>query len=190
MKILILSSQNESIEEKYKESSRKLCSFLASEGNTLVWGSGCRSIMGICYEEFAKNDCEILGYTTKKYVDEIELLPKAKHTVMEDTFVFKKALFEQADMVVALPGGTGTISELLNYLEEVRSNDVNKTLVVYDEYGHYRKVIELIDDLIERKFNSNSIYDYLNVVHDLDEFKTIYNKCIKTPKILKNKIGQ
>ena len=75
MKILISSSQNENIDEKYKESAHKLTEFLASEGNTLVWGSGCRSIMGICYEEFAKKDCEILGYTTPKYVDEIDVLP-------------------------------------------------------------------------------------------------------------------
>ena len=47
---------NENIDEKYKESAHKLTEFLASEGNTLVWGSGCRSIMGICYEEFAKGE--------------------------------------------------------------------------------------------------------------------------------------
>ena len=176
MKILISSSQNENIDEKYKESARNLCSFLASENNTLVWGSGCRSIMGIAYKEFAKKDCEILGYTTKKYVDEIELLPKAKHTVMEDTFDLKKVLFNEADMIIVLPGGTGTISELFTYLEEVRSNDVNKTLVVYDEYGHFKKTIELIEDLIVRRFNSNSIYEYLHVAHNLEEFKTIYGK--------------
>ena len=176
MKILISSSQNENIDEKYKESAHKLTEFLASEGNTLVWGSGCRSIMGICYEEFAKKDCEILGYTTPKYVDEIDVLPKAKHTVLPDTFELKKVLFNEADIVIVLPGGTGTVSELFTYLEEVRSNDVNKTLIVYDEYDHYKKVIELIEDLIVRKFNSNSIRDYLHVAHNLDEFKTMYSK--------------
>lgn len=177
MKILISSSQNENIDEKYKESARKLTEFLASEGNTLVWGSGCRSLMGICYEEFAKKNCKILGYTTPKYEYEIEDLPKAKHTVLPDTFELKKVLFNEADLVIVLPGGTGTVSELFTYLEEVRSNDVEKNLIVYDEYGHYKKVIELIEDLIVRKFNNNSIYDYLHVAHNLDEFKTIYGKC-------------
>ena len=183
MKILISSSQNENIDDKYKESAHRITSFLAEQGNTLVWGSGCRSIMGICYEEFAKKDCEILGYTTKKYVDEIELLPKAKHTVMEDTFDLKKVLFNEADMVLVLPGGTGTVSELFTYLEEVRSNDVDKTLVVFDEYGHFSKVMEVIEDLIVRRFNSNSIYDFLHITHNLDEFKTVYDKCVSKTKI-------
>ena len=176
MKILISSSQNENIDEKYKESARNLCSFLAEEKNTLVWGSGCRSIMGICYDEFAKNKCEILGFTNPKYVDEIELLPKAKHVVLDDTFELKKVLFTEADLIIVLPGGTGTISELFTYIEEMRSNDAEKSLIIYDEYDHYKKTIELIEDLIVRKFNSNSIYDYLHVAHNLDEFTTMYNK--------------
>lgn len=176
MKILIISSKNENIDEKYKESAHNLCSFLASEKNTLVWGSGSRSIMGICYEEFAKEDCKILGFTNPKYVDEIELLPKAEHVVVDDTFELKKILFNESDLIIALPGGTGTISELFTYIEEMRSNDAEKNLIIYDEHDHFKKTIELIEDLIVRKFNSNSIYDYLHVAHNLDEFKTMYEK--------------
>lgn len=179
MKILISSSQNENIDEKYKESARNLCSFLADDKNTLVWGSGCRSIMGIAYDEFAKKDCKILGFTNPKYVDEIELLPKAKHVVLDDTFELKKVLFTEADLIVVLPGGTGTISELFTYIEEMRSNDVEKNLIIYDEYGHFKKTVELIEDLIIRKFNSNSIWDYLHIAHNMDEFKTIYDKINK-----------
>ena len=176
MKVLISSSSNDNIDEKYKESAHRVTEFLAKEKNTLVWGSGNRSIMGICYEEFNKQNCEMLGFTNAKYVDEIKDLPNAKHTVLDDTFLLKKKMFDEADLVLVLPGGTGTVSELFTYLEEVRSNDVDKTLVVYDEYGHFDKVMELIEDLIVRRFNSNSIYDYLHIAHNLDEFKTIYSK--------------
>ena len=182
MKILISSSSNENIDDKYKESAHRVTEFLAKEGNTLVWGSGNRSIMGICYEEFNKQNCEMLGFTNAKYVDEIKDLPNAKHTVLDDTFLLKKRMFEEADLVLVLPGGTGTVSELFTYLEEVRSNDVDKELIVFDEFGHYTKVFELIEDLIVRKFNSNSIYDYLHVAHNLDEFKTLYDKYAKKQK--------
>ena len=176
MKILISSSQNESIDGIYKESSRNLIKYLTEDKNTLVWGDGSKSIMGIAYEEFAKANLEILGYTNPKYIGEIELLPKAKHEVVEDTFELKKVLFNQADLIIILPGGIGTISELFAYIEEMRSNDVRKNLIIYDEYGHYKKLLELIEELIIKKFNNNSIYDYLHVAHNLDEFKTMYEK--------------
>lgn len=179
MRVLISCSSNDNIDEKYKESSRNVIRFLASEENTLVWGSGNRSIMGIAYEEFDKAKREMLGFTTEKYVDELDSLPNAKHEVMKDTFDLKREMFVNSDLVLVLPGGTGTVSELLTYLEEVRSNDQEKTLIVYDEYGHFNKTIELIEDLIVRKFNNNSIYDYLHVAHNIDEFKTLYDNIKK-----------
>ena len=93
MRIEISSSSNDNIDEIYKEESRKLCAFLAKEKNELIWGSGNRSIMGICYDEFAKEDCKISGFTTEKYVDEIDTLPKASHVVEKDTFDLKKDMF-------------------------------------------------------------------------------------------------
>jgi len=175
MRIEISSSSNDNIDEIYKEESRKLCAFLAREKNELIWGSGNRSIMGICYDEFAKEDCKISGFTTEKYVDEIDTLPKASHVVEKDTFDLKKDMFNICDMILILPGGTGTVSELFTYLEEVRSNDEEKILVVYNVNNHFKKSLEVIDDLIERNFNSSSIYDYLHIVNNLDEFKELYN---------------
>ena len=175
MRITISSSSNDSIDEKYKEESRKVCKYLAENGCDLNWGSGSISIMGICYEEFAKEDCKISGFTTEKYADEIETLPKASHVVEKDTFDLKKDMFNICDMILILPGGTGTVSELFTYLEEVRSNDEEKILVVYNVNNHFKKSLEVIDDLIERNFNSNSIYDYLHIVNNLDEFKELYN---------------
>lgn len=175
MKVEISSSQREQIDEKYKDSVRKLCEYLANDGAELVWGSGSRSIMGICYEEFSKKDRPMYGITSSKYVDEIKDLPKAKHEVEDDTLLLKRKMMNMADMLLMVPGGTGTISEFFAYLEEIRSNDANKVLVIYDEYGHFDKTFELIDDLIERNFNDKSIYNYFKVAHNIDEFINIYN---------------
>ena len=49
MRVTISSSSNDLINEEYKESARKVCDFLASNGCDLNWGSGSSSIMGICY---------------------------------------------------------------------------------------------------------------------------------------------
>ena len=63
-----------------------------------------------------------------------------------------------------LPGGTGTISEFFSYLEEVRSNDINKPMVIYNEYHHFDSCLALIDDLVKRNFNKDNIYDYFKVL--------------------------
>ena len=171
MRVTISSSSSEIIDDKYKESAIKVCDYLAENGWDLNWGSGSISIMGICYDEFNKYNRKMYGYTSSKYADDIDNLPNATHKIFDITFDLKKNIFTDADLVLLLPGGTGTISEFFAYLEEVRSNDVNKSLVLYNEDHHFDSTIALIDDLVKRDFNRNNIYDYYKVVNSFDEFK-------------------
>lgn len=175
MRVTISSSSADIIDDKYKESAIKVCDYLAESGFDLNWGSGSISIMGICYNEFSKYNRKIYGYTSPKYADDIDNLPKATHTIYEDTFDLKKNIFNDADLLVMLPGGTGTISELFAYLEEIRSNDKSKLLVLYNEDHHFDSTLALIEDLIARDFNRTSIYDYFKVANSFEEFKNIIN---------------
>lgn len=176
MRVTISSSSNESISDEYKESAIKVCDFLAENGCDLNWGSGSISIMGICYNEFNKYNRKIYGYTSLKYADDIENLPNAEHKIFDTTFDLKKNIFSDADLVIMLPGGTGTISEFFAYLEEIRSNDINKTLILYNENHHFDLTIALIDDLIERNFNRDNIYDYFKIANSFEEFKVIFKQ--------------
>ena len=182
MKIAISSSSNDKIDESYKKTARIVVKYLAQEENELIWGSGSISIMGICYDEFSKKKRKIYGFTSQKYVDDIKNLPLAKHTIKDDTFDLKKAMFENADVIIFLPGGTGTISEFFSDLEEVRSNDKNKMLILYNENHIFDKTLELIDDLVNKKFNSSSIYDYFKVVNNVLELKEIIENYEKINK--------
>lgn len=173
MRVTISSSSNDAIETKYKESSKKVCEYLASRGWDLNWGSCSISIMGICYDEFGKQNRNMYGFTSPKYQDDIANLPNAIHDVFETTFDLKKNIFTAGNMVLFLPGGTGTISEFFAYLEEVRSNDVEKTLVLYNEDHHFDSTIALINDLIARNFNNDKIFNYFKVANSFEEFKSI-----------------
>lgn len=181
MRITISSSSNDLIDNKYKESAIKVCDYLAETGWDLNWGSGSSSIMGICYNEFLKCNRKIYGYTSPKYVDDLNNLPNAEHQIFETTFDLKKNIFNDADVVLLLAGGTGTISEFFAYLEEVRSNDINTILVIYNENNHFNSTISLIDDLVKRNFNSETIYNYFKVANTFEEFKNIIEE-IKTNK--------
>ena len=174
MKFTISSSSNDNIDKKYKESAQHLLDYLVTLDNAVLnWGSCSISIMGQCYETF-KNAKKIMhGYTSSKYADDINNLPEADHKIFDTTYELKKAIFYDADVIICLAGGTGTVSEFFGHLEEIRSNDQNKLLVIYDENHHFDSTLKVIDDLVERKFNNDSIYNYFKVAHNVEEFKTI-----------------
>jgi hypothetical protein len=179
MRVTVSSSSSELIDELYIEESRKLLQFLAENKCDLNWGSGSSSIMGASYDEFSRLNRPIFGYTTKKYADDINNLPNAKHKILDNTYDLKRDIYNDADLVICLPGGTGTISEFFSYVEEARSNDNPRPIVIYNINHHFDSTITLINDLVERKFNSDSIYNYFISINNLDEFKEYFNKINK-----------
>ena len=173
MRVTICSSSSETIDEKYKDEAVKVTEYLASNGFDLNWGSGSISIMGICYDSFCKFNRKIYGYTSSKYADDIENLPNAEHRIFDTTFDLKQNIFNDADILLMLPGGSGTISEFFSYLEEIRSNDKPRELILYNESKHFDLTLKLIDDLVSRNFNSQSIYNFFKVANNFEEFQNI-----------------
>lgn len=176
MRVTIGSSSNENIDESYKENASEIINYLASQNCDLNWGCGSTSIMGICYQVFSKYKRKLYGFTTAKYVDDLKNLKFATNIVCDNTLDLKKNLFYQTDMIIMLPGGTGTISEFFAFLEEIRSNEKNIPLILYNKDSHFDTTLALLDDLIKRKFNENSIYNYFVVVNNLDEFKKVFEQ--------------
>lgn len=180
MKFTISSSAYASVGEEYLTSAQHLLDYLVTIENVeLCWGSCSISIMGLCYDRFVQAGKPIHGYTTKKYEDDIANLPHADHQMFDTTYDLKKNIFYDADVVICLAGGTGTISEFFGHLEEIRSNDVDKLLVIYDEDHHFDSTLALIDDLVKRDFNSSSIYDYFKVAHNVEEFAEVLKEAGK-----------
>lgn len=180
MKITICSSSNDNIANEYKISAKTLLDYLVTIPNAeLCWGACSISIMGICYDTFVEANKLVHGYTTKKYQDDLKNLTDADHKILDTTYDLKKDIFYDAEIIICLAGGTGTISEFFAHLEEIRSNDANKLLIIYDENHHFDSTLALILDLVDRGFNNNSIFDYFKVAHNLDEFKIILKEAGK-----------
>lgn len=178
MNVMILSSSKEEINDYYKSIARNISHYLAGCGYDLVFGASSSSMMGICYDEFIKQERDVYAFTTQKYTDDLVNLPMAKHYVRETTLDMKKSMFENSDIIVALPGGLGTISEILSFMEENRSNNKYIPIILYDEDGYYNKLFELLDSMKELNFITENISDYIKVAHNKNEFVEVIDMCM------------
>lgn len=178
MNVAILTSSSNKIDAYYLSIARSIANYLASSGFDLVFGGCSTSMMGICYHEFADQGRNIYSFTTQKYTDDIINLEHAKHYIRETTFDLKKSLFENSDLIVALPGGIGTLSEILSFIEENRSNDKKVPIEIYDEDGYYQKLFEMLEVMQENKFLNSNITDFINISHNKEEFLEHINNYI------------
>lgn len=167
----IITSSNNDIDDYYKSIARGISHELASRGFNLSFGGCSTSMMGIAYQEFVNQGRSVNAFTTSKYKDDLNTLDKARGIVCETTFDLKKEMFENSDIIVVLPGGIGTYSEVLSFIEEKRSNDKNIPIEIYDEDGYYLPLIETLKIMELKSFTDDSIYSLFNVSHNIEEFK-------------------
>ena len=170
MNIGIISSADDKIDNYYKSIATSVAGYLAKDGFNLVFGGGSTSLMGVCYREFLREGRKITAVATRKYKDELDNLRCTDKVVCETTFDMKKEFFENSDIIVALPGGIGTFSELYSFIEEKRSNDKDIPIEIYDEDGYYLPFIEQLQMMVTNNMASPDIFDYFKVSRDKDEF--------------------
>lgn len=172
MKVLILSSASTEIDPYYCSIARSISNHLARLGYDLVFGAASSSMMGVCYDEFRKQGREIYAYTTEKYKDDLENLDDAYHYINDTTFDMKKNMFENSDLIVVLPGGIGTLSELMSYIEENRSNDKNIPIEIYDEGedNYFEPLLQTLRSMKSKGFISSDINNLFTISHNKEEF--------------------
>ena len=166
MKICVTSSSSVH-DERYINMSRDYMECLMNLDIELICGGVSSSMMKEVYEIFNKYDKKVTCYTLSCY-DEEKICENTQ--LLDTTFDRTKRLYEESDIICILPGGSGSLSELLAFLEETRTQDT-KTILLVNENHFFDLIIEHMHKLIEEGFNKENIMEYITIVNTKEEFK-------------------
>ena len=173
MKIFIGSSSRNEINKEYLDLAEKVGKELKKYNYDLVFGAASTGMMG----KITKYFNNIYSYTVEKYAEDLKNINSKKEYILKTTFDRTKKMYKDANLLLLLPGGTGTLSELFGILEENRSVTNPKKYIIFNYNHYYDKALELIDNCIKNNFNSKDIKDYYEVVNNIEELiKLIENK--------------
>ncbi len=171
MEVFIATANSNVINPKYLTLARETAKFFTSRNFNLVFGGANYSMMGECYNAFAEEGKDIEAFAVEKYEKDLEGLPKAEVKVVSDTLVRFKWMYDLAEVVLILPGGIGTLAEFMSALEEYRSLDKKKLILVYNYEGFYDKILSWLKDYEQEKFISSEVWDYFKIITNHDELK-------------------
>ena len=153
----------------YTEAARALGSALARRGLGLVYGGGRVGLMGAVADAALAAGGEAVGVIPQELVDR-----ELAHGDLTDLRVVgslheRKALMaELADGFVALPGGFGTLDELLEQLTWSQLGLHAKPVGLLDVEGYWRPLIELARHATEEGFVRESDLASIAVAADVD----------------------
>ena len=138
---------------RYEAAARTLGAALAAEGIGLVYGGGGRGLMGTLAHAVLDAGGRVTGIIPDFLTDSDAMLREAQeHVVVADMHTRKRLMFERADAFVALPGGIGTLEELVEQMTWVQLAQHTKPVLIADIGGFWRPLLDLLAHMRERGF--------------------------------------
>ncbi len=129
----------------FAEAADDLGAAIAGMGARLVFGGGGRGLMGRVARATMAAGGEVVGVIPKFLLDrEQATLEWSELVVVDDMHQRKQLMFERAEAFIALPGGVGTLEELVEQLTWVQLDRHKKPVVIADIAGFWRPLLSLM----------------------------------------------
>lgn len=121
---------------------------MARAGIGLVYGGGRIGLMGTVAETVLAEGGHVTGIIPGFLKDREVMLETAQETiVVPDMHTRKKLMFDKADAFVAMPGGIGTLEELVEQLTWAQLGQHRKPILLLDTAGFWRPVMQIFDHM-------------------------------------------
>ena len=138
---------------------------LAQAGLRLVYGAGDVGLMGSVARAAQAAGGDTFGVIPAHLVAwEVGKTDLTRYIVTETMHERKKVMFMNANAVVVLPGGAGSLDELFEVLTWAQLGLHEKPILLLNTAGYWDPLLVLIDHVIEQGFADASLRDHIRVV--------------------------
>lgn len=126
---------------------------LANNGIRLVFGGGAVGIMGAIAKSVLDHGGKVTGIIPEFLVVREHAMRGADNLIVtRDMHERKRKMFEMADAFVALPGGIGTLEELVEQITWVQLGRHRKPILLANIQGFWNPLCALIDHMKKLEF--------------------------------------
>ncbi|MCL4149733.1 UNVERIFIED_CONTAM: hypothetical protein GTU68_031321 [Idotea baltica] len=141
---------------------------LAGNGWRLVYGAGDVGLMGRVARAAQSGGGDTFGVIPKHLLDwEVGKSDLSTFIVTETMHERKKVMLMNANAVVVLPGGAGSLDEFFEALTWRQLDLHEKPIFILNTAGYWTPLVDLIDHVIASGFADVSLRDFVSVVDDV-----------------------
>jgi uncharacterized protein (TIGR00730 family) len=159
--ICVYCSSSNAVDEKYFIVARQLGEIIAKNGDHLIYGGANLGLMGEVAKTVKANGGKVLGVLPRSLHERDLAFQDADEIIITETMRERKEIMDQrADVFIALPGGFGTLEELIEIITLKQLNYHKKPVIILNVDGFYQKLHELFEVYFLNKF-ANPDYEYL-----------------------------
>ena len=169
-RVCVYCASSRSADSTYRDVARRLGEVLAHRGYCIVYGGGAVGSMGALADGALSVGGHVVG-VLPRFMNELEWghtgLPELH--LVEDLRTRKHAMLSESDAVVALPGGSGTLEELLEAVTLKRLGLFTGPIVLVNTRSFFEPLLELFRRAVAERFMSEKHLAMWSVVEQPEE---------------------
>ena len=138
---------------QYQMAAIALGKLLAQNEITLVYGGGHVGLMGILADSVLQNNGKVIGVIPKALFEkELAHLEITELLVVDSMHERKQKMADLSDAFIALPGGIGTLEELMEILTWTQLGFQQKPCAILNVANYYDLLLQFFECMMEQKF--------------------------------------
>jgi uncharacterized protein (TIGR00730 family) len=153
LKICVYCGSGPGTDPAFIDSARAFGAILAKNGIGLVYGGGSIGMMGTLAKSVLEHGGEVTGIIPEFLVAREHAMRGADNLIVtRDMHERKRKMFEMADAFVAMPGGIGTLEEVVEQITWVQLGRHRKPILLANIKGFWNPLCALIDHMKRLEF--------------------------------------
>ena len=152
-KVTIYCASSDKIAPVYFEGAREIADILVQNKIAILFGGGAKGLMGQLADTASEKGGKIIGIMPS-FMKEVEWQHNglSELILVNDMHERKKRLLEDTDAVIALPGGSGTLEELLEAITLKKLGVFTKPIIIFNQNNFFKPLIEMFEKCITENF--------------------------------------
>ena len=132
--------------------------------------------MGIAYRVAKQNNRKVIGIAPEIYKEDFKELDCDKEILTKNVNDRTDELINNSDILIFLPGGIGTLYELMTAIEMKRSKEFDKPIILYNATGFFDDIIHMLDKTYAQNFTDFKVRLNYNIANDSRTVMDLLNK--------------
>jgi len=167
--ICVFCGSSDTADPAFLAAARELGAALAKANLRLVYGGGGVGLMGACARGAHEAEGRVLGIIPDFLVGREQAFETVEHVIVGNMHERKMMMFEHSDGFVILPGGIGTLEEVVELLSWRRLDLHAKPVVFYNPRDFWRPLFDTFQMTVDEHLTPPEFMDSWRAVERIED---------------------
>jgi uncharacterized protein (TIGR00730 family) len=170
LRICVYCASSEAVAPEHRAAAAELGRAIADRGWSLVYGGGSIGLMGEVARAALAAGAHVTGVIPHRLAEREVALEAVSELIRTETMRERKAIMDdRADAFVVLPGGVGTLEELVEILSLKQLGYHDRAIVILDSAGYWDPLLGQLRRMVDERLAGEALLGLFDVTTNVAE---------------------